>query len=53
MKEELEIKQYLNGKLVKLKMRKKVRKSGHGGAVGLPKELIGKFVDIKYEVKKK
>ena len=51
VKEEVEIKSYINGKLVKLKMKRKVVKVGNGGGVLVPKELVGKEVKVEYEEK--
>ena len=45
-KDNLEIKK--DGKLIKYKVVKTVTKSGTGGSVTLPKELIGKEVYIEY-----
>lgn len=41
----------INGKIIKLDIEKTVRKNGLGGAVNLPKSLIGEKVRVIYEVK--
>ena len=46
-KEDLIIK--INGKITKMKVYKKVFVSGNGGAVSVPKELINKIVEVRYE----
>ena len=41
----------VDGKITKYKVYKKVVKSGNGGGVSLPKELVGKIVYIEYQEK--
>lgn len=38
----------VNGKITKFKSHRKVIKSGNGGAVTLPKELVGKVVYVEF-----
>jgi len=39
---------YENNKIVKFNSQKKVKKLGNGGYVLIPRELIGKIVEINY-----
>lgn len=52
MKERPEIKHYRGNTLVTLKAYKTVKKSGKGGHIVLPKELIGKRVYVIFEEEK-
>ena len=45
--ETLEIKRIMDNKIVSYKAIKQVKKSGNSGAVTIPKELIGKLVNIE------
>ena len=45
-KEDLIIR--VSGEITKLRLFKKVFIAGNGGGINLPKELIGKIVEIKY-----
>lgn len=49
-KEDLIIR--VGGEITKLRLFKKVFVAGNGGAINLPKELIGKIVEIKYNNEK-
>ena len=46
---QFRIKHYIDRELVIYKEVKEVKKSGTGGSVVLPKELVGKMVRIIYE----
>ena len=48
MKKDIKIKHIINGKIVKYKEIKTVGKVSKGGHVYLPKELVGKKVEVTY-----
>lgn len=49
MKDEIIIRQ--NDKITKYKSSKKVVAGGNGAIVYVPKELIGKTIEVKFEAK--